>query len=194
MSNFARIVLVTVFCFGLWACETTPTQEAKLSPSGLANLSAAEQAAFKSALLNLSDGRAAQAEQTLLKLVNTNKGVPEFWVNLALSQYHQKKYTQLSDTLKAMERNQLQTAPTYNLAGLVAVAEGDFKLAQEHYKRALDLNSDYSNALFNMALLQDVYLQNVKLALFYYERYLKLNSDDEETKNWYDHLTRSIGE
>lgn len=192
-SLIIAVRLCCLFAFAVWlsGCQSTP-QPSKGVVASVDSLSASERQSFDEALAQLASGEPKTAEKVLTQLRSARTDVAEIWLNLALSQYQQADYDKTAATLRTMQERFEDIAEPYNLAGLVAVEQGDFKQAEKYYSQAIDLKPTYSNALFNMALLQDVYLQNIASAVEYYERYLALVPDDADTKNWAAGLKMSL--
>lgn len=190
-----RAFLACSFCvFILFGCESTPKKpgEATYTGGGLSALSEVQSTEYRQALDNLNDKKPQAAEKSLTKLLKTHKTIGELWLNLALSQYQQEKYSEASDSVRQLLALSSNIAEAHNLAGLLAVRQGEFKNATSHYEKAIALKENYANALYNMALLQDVYLQDVKSAIAFYEQYAAINTEDQQTKDWIEQLRASL--
>lgn len=192
MGTAVRALFVILTMTILWGCESTAPKGGHLEKSALASLSANERVTYDRALADLAANQPERAEKQFSQLLRTRPDVAEVWLNLALSQYQQDAYEESAETLAGLLSRFDGIAQSYNLAGLLAVKRGEFEKAQTQYKKAIEIDAGYSNALFNMALLQDVYLQNVALAVEYYTRYLQEVPDDADTKNWTDGLRMSL--
>lgn len=182
------LLLISVF---LWGCQSSPNKGGG-AKAPLTSLSASERKSYDQALAHMAEAKPKPAEKQLAQLLQNRPNVAELWLNLALSQYQQEAYEQTAKTLQALQGRFGSIAQASNLAGLVAVKNGEFAQAEAHYEKALELNPAYDNALYNMALLQDVYLQNVAAAVEFYDRYLALRPDDTDTKNWAEGLRMSL--
>lgn len=116
------------------------------------------------------------------------------YVNLALIAYRQENF-ESSESLvaKAIELNPAQ-AQAYHLRAQLHLKNGDIKKAMTDYIEAITIKPDYINAHYNLALLYDIYLQDIEQAIQQYSIYLSiLDKEDETTKDWIEHLRRSIG-
>ncbi len=184
-----RAILMTLITLLCAACGTT---QIKSTGEGLDALPEADRQTFEQALQKMEQGAAVQAEPELARLAQASPPVREVWLNLALAQYQQNNLEKAAGTVTTILQRWEHTAPAHNLAGLIAVQEGQFDLAKTHYMQALRINPDYSNALYNMALLLDVYLQDIANAVQYYELYLDVADQDEDTRIWMEALKLSL--
>lgn len=176
----------------LSACGTTGGGGAPTKSAGVESLTPVQALRFQDALSRLDQQQPKMAENLLEGLLRERTDVAELWLNLALSQFQQNNFAAADKTVSRIIANFPSTPQAYNLAGLLAVENGEFKKAQQHYAKALQLFPEYSNALYNMALLQDIYLQNTAAAVEYYNRYLKQVKEDEATKAWVENLAQSL--
>lgn len=176
----------------LSACGTTGGKPEQKS-AGIESLSPSQTGRFQDALAQLDQQQPKKAEKVLESLLRERTDVAELWLNLALSQYQQSNFTAAGKTITRVLATFPRTVQAHNLAGLLAVENGEFKKAEQHYADALKLSPAYANALYNMALLQDIYLQNTAVAVDYYNRYLAQVKDDEATKAWVENLAQSLG-
>lgn len=186
-----RLLMLGMLLAMLWGCETTATK--KTAPSGLAALSDAHRQAYGQALEALKTEQPEVAEQLLKPLAARYPGVAELALNLALAEYHQGDYDQALETLQPLLQQSNAVAPAYNLAGLIAMHQGEFQDAEQHYQQALAINPHYPKALYNLGLLHDVYFQQIAPAVDYYDRYLSQVEEDQETQIWVEHLRVSLG-
>lgn len=192
LSAALRLCCLLSITVWLWGCQSTPSKDGDTQAS-IAALSAQERQDYDRALAHLVSGQPESAEKTLTQLLRARPEVAELWLNLALSHYQQGDLPAAKNALQTLQQHSADIAQAHNLLGLMAVDNGEFDKAQEHYLAAIKLQPKYSNALFNMALLQDVYLQNIASAVDYYERYLQLAPEDTDTKNWAAGLKMSLG-
>ena len=133
------------------------------------------------------------AEKILLKLSKRNPSVAGVWANLAIAHYHQNETGDAEAAAKRAYELNGNDAEILNLMGLLAVKRGEFKTAEAHYKKAIELKSEFANAHYNLALLFDIYYQDIALAYQYYNRYLSLvGEQDKETADWVEQLKYSL--
>lgn len=188
-NRWRRAVLIASLTLLCAACGTTRTKPADGSVDAL---SQENRQSFEQALQKMEQGAAMQAEPELARLAHSDPQVREVWLNLALAQYQQNNLEKAAETVATILQRWENTAPAHNLAGLIAVQEGQFDLAKQHYMHALRINPNYPNALYNMALLLDVYLQDIATAVEYYQLYLDVADQDEDTRIWLEELKLSL--
>lgn len=133
------------------------------------------------------------AEKILAKLSRRNTAVAGVWANLAIAHYLQNDADSAETAAKRAYELNDNDAEILNLLGLLAVKRGDFKSAEAHYKKAIELESEFANAHYNLALLFDIYYQDIALAYQHYNRYLSLTGgQDKETADWVEQLKYSL--
>lgn len=115
------------------------------------------------------------------------------YVNLALIAYRQEDFQATENLVaQAIGLNPSQ-AQAYHLRAQLHLNNGDIKMARDDYIEAITLKSGYTNAHYNLALLYDIYLQDIEQAIEQYTIYLSLlDKEDEATKDWIDHLRRTL--
>lgn len=171
------------------ACQSTPRQT---GPAGLESLDETERQSYQQALQMLQSDSAEVAERNLARLAEVRTEVPEIWLNLALAHYRQAELVEAKAALTQLFRLREKTQQAHNLAGLIAVQQGEFELARQHYLQAVEIQPEYANALYNLALLHDVYLQQIGPAVDYYRRYVALVPDDQDTRAWLENLELTL--
>lgn len=173
-------------------CTSTPTTD-KLPAANLSELTPAEKKSYEQALSQLSSEKFEKAEKTLSKLAQSHPGNAGLWINLANACYQSNQLDKANTAVKHAQKLNANTPEFYNIAGLVAVANGDYKGAEKHYLSALKLNNNEANTHYNLALLYDVFYQDIRSAITHYEQYLALDhQDDEETTNWLEELKLNL--
>jgi tetratricopeptide (TPR) repeat protein len=190
MKTLCRIFCIALGIWLLSACQSTGPVKTGKKSADVASLSESQSVLYQQALTHLEQQQPRQAENLLQGLLRERRDIAELWLNLALSQYQQKKWQQVEGAVAELLNTFPNVPQAHNLAGLLAVEKGEFAKAEQHYAQALKLDSEYANALYNMALLQDVYLQNINAAVNYYSQYLRL-IEDEETKAWVENLSQT---
>lgn len=115
------------------------------------------------------------------------------YVNLALIAYREEDFQGTENLVtQAIGLNPSQ-AQAYHLRAQLHLKNGDIKKARGDYIEAITIKPDYTNAHYNLALLYDIYLQDIEQAIEQYSIYLSLlGKEDEATKDWIDHLRRTI--
>lgn len=82
----------------------------------------------------------------------------------------------------------------YNL-GLEYLKINDFKLAEEEFKRAVQLNHRDKESCYNLGVLYEIYLGNKQQAIYYYRKYISLAPRGEDVwrvKVWIYDLKKQI--
>jgi len=183
-----------IITFLLTACGTNDTKPttAKAMSIGLGLLSEVQKSKYNVALEALRQKDFPRAGKILSSLAKEESSVAEIWMNLALAQFHNSEIEAAKNSLNMTFKLLPEAPQAHNLAGLIAVQEGKFDQAKEHYLSALKIDGKYANAHFNLALLLDVYLQDVRAAIDHYEKYLAAAPDDEQTSDWTKHLRYSL--
>lgn len=184
-----------LLCYLIIGCSNTPTTDTEVSlpAANVSELTPAEKKSYEQALSQLSAEKPEKAEKTLHKLAQSHPGNPGLWINLANACYQSNQLEKANTAVKHAQKLNGNTPELYNIAGLVAVANGDYKNAEKHYLTVLKLNSNAANTHYNLALLYDVFFQDIRRAVTHYEQYLALgNQDDEETTNWLEELKLNL--
>lgn len=194
LARWASPVFVILLIAG---CASTPSSQRAETPTSATQVatifSATEQRDYSRALKQLASGETDKAGKTLSRLGKSHPTHLGLWVNLANAQYQENDFKTALDTLnKAAAINQ-KAPEIYNLSGLIAVAQGDYKAAENHYLKALSLNKNYANAHYNLALVYDIFYQDIQLAVVHYEKYLSLTTEeDPTTTSWVEELKLSL--
>jgi len=176
-------------------CTSTPTTDTtdKLPAANLSELTPIEKKAYEQALSQLSAEKFEKAEKILFTLAKNHPGNAGLWINLANVYYQSNQLEKANTAVTHARKLNANTPEFYNIAGLVAVANGDYKGAEKHYLSALKLNNNAANTHYNLALLYDVFYQDIRSAITHYEQYLALDhQDDEETTNWVEELKLNL--
>ena len=79
----------------------------------------------------------------------------------------------------------------FNLAGVLARQQGQFRLAERHFKHAIAADANYGIAHKNLAILYELYLGKPRQAQFHYQRYYAL-TQDEQAKIWLALLQQQV--
>lgn len=194
--RYSFIGIVVFSCAMLISgCGNRPVKQPVTNAKEVKSLGAVDQALFDNAVAAMANEQFQAAEKDLKILLTRRHDLEEVWINYALSLYHQStKQDELRSALKSIQDRNIKLPQSYNLQGMLAVQDGEFKQAEKFYQLALKSDKSYANAWYNLALLNDVYLQNVRKAIEYYQQYITLMPGDEETKSWLEHLQASLGE
>lgn len=136
-------------------------------------------ARFKAALDLMKQGQTQDAETALTDLI---KDFPQYsgpLTELGMI-YVKSKRMDLAATAfaKAVAANS-QNAVAYNWQGILYREANDWSRAEQAYKRALSIDSNYANAHLNLGILYDVYLKRPNDALDQYKEYQRLGGADD---------------
>ena len=82
---------------------------------------------------------------------------------------------------------------TYNNRGMTFRENGEFKKAEEDFKRSIALKPDFSSAVLNLGILHELYFGKFEDALKNYKEYVKLGGDRKEVLSWIDILEKRTG-
>ncbi len=191
--------LLALIIFVLAGCATGPSKpKVSTTPQGtegqqFSTLSDTEQQALKAALKALSEQKYKQAISQLKQLNNKNPNAPLPLANLGLAYFYQQNYTAAKEALDQALALYPKLAKAHNTLGTVMLELGETHSAEEHYKKAIEINKNYAKAYYNLAILYDNYYQKVRESIPFYKRYLQLvNGRDEQTKTWLQQLESSL--
>jgi len=81
----------------------------------------------------------------------------------------------------------------YNNRGMTFRENGEFKKAEEDYKRSIALKHDFNSAVLNLGILYELYLGKFADALKNYKEYVKLGGDRKEVLSWIEMLEKRTG-
>ena len=157
------------------------------------SLTPAEAKNYQNAMARIEDGEAGQAIGSLKKLTLAHPGQPGIWLNLAIAQYQDGKLDEAKTTLEQAQRLNDKIPEIYNLAGLIAVDQGDYTAADQHYQTALKFNKQFAEVHYNLALLCDIFYQDIGRAVKHYQQYLALiKQEDKATTAWVEELKLTL--
>lgn len=136
-------------------------------------------ARFKAALDLMKQGQNDEAEKALTDLV---KDFPQYsgpLTELGMIYVKSKRMDLAAAAFaKAVAANS-QNAVAYNWQGILFREANNYGRAEQSYKQALSINSDYANAHLNLGILYDVYLKRPDDALAQYKEYQRLGGADD---------------
>lgn len=185
---FALTLCVVVGC-----TTQAPTEKPADAATTPAQLSPAEAKSYHDALARIEKGEAEKAIGNLKKLVQTHSNQAGIWLNLAIAQYHGGDLEEAKASLARAQSLSTRMPESYNLAGLIAVDQGDYATAEKHYKAALKFNKNFADAHYNLALLYDIFYQDIGRAVEAYQNYLALNEqEDKATAAWVEELKLTL--
>lgn len=149
---------------------------------------------FDKAVVHMSAGDTAAAEQGFKSLASAYPTFAGPWINLGILQAKSGHLDEAEKSLKsAIERN-ANSATAYNQLGIVYRKLGRFKEADDAYQHAIEADPNYANAYLNLGVLCDLYLQQPQRALEAYEHYLSLAATpDKKVSTWVSELKKRAG-
>ena len=185
-------------CFILASCQTPPqvinvesTTTVKVNTTQALNNF--DQIQYDDSVHSINQGEFEQAEKILRDLSKNHPNHSDIWLNLAISYLKQDKIKLSVSALEQSINLDSTNAEAYNLSGLLAVENKQFKVAETQYIHAMNLDNRHANAHYNLALLYDIYYQEISKAYLYYQKYLNLTPvEDKETREWVEQLQYSI--
>jgi Tfp pilus assembly protein PilF len=192
-SSLCTLLMMVALLVGGCSSGPTSTGDAPTISAKAAPLAEKDRAAYNNSLTDLEKGNAKQAAAVLTKIVNSNPGYPDAWINLAIANYKLKDIDAAKRAIVQAHKLQPTSAEINNIRGLISAEEGRYKDAEQLYIAALKLNPKSASTHYNLALLYDVYYQDIAQAISHYESYLSLSSQkDEETEAWTDELKQIL--
>lgn len=153
------------------------------------------QAEYEDALSSMRDGKTAQAESALKKLVERYPTFSGPRTNLGILYFRAKKIDQAKVEFNEALKINTDNAVSLNHLGIISREEGNFKEAKAYYEKALQIDSNYAYAHLNYGILLELYMGKLNEALTHYKRYQELNkaagkNEDIEVKKWIVDLGR----
>jgi tetratricopeptide (TPR) repeat protein len=149
---------------------------------------------FDKAVVHMSAGDAAAAEQGFKSLTAAYPTFAGPWINLGILQTKTGHLDDAEKSLKAAIDRNANSATAYNQLGIVYRKLGRFKDADEAYQHAIQADPNYANAYLNLGVLCDLYLQQPQRALEAYERYLSLAATpDKKVSVWVSEIKKRAG-
>lgn len=122
-----------------------------------------------------------------------NPGLSGAYLNLAIIAYTQQAYDEAGRLIVRVLEINPRHPRAYHLRALLRQNNGEIRLAEKDYKKAIALNPHYTIAHYNLALLYDIFLQDLQPAIEHYSIYLELlSSEDKNTQDWINHLRNSL--
>ena len=186
---FGLALLVLAGCATQSPSEKTPDSTSALPTT----LTPAEAKNYQSAVARIEEGEAGKAINSLKKLTQAHPGQPGIWLNLAIAHYKNGELDEAKVTLDQAQGVNNKIPEIYNLAGLIAVDQGDYTAADKHYQTALKLNKHFAEAHYNLALLCDIFYQDIGRAVEHYQQYLTLiKQEDKATTAWVEELKLTL--
>jgi tetratricopeptide (TPR) repeat protein len=136
-------------------------------------------ARFKAALDLMKQNQPQEAEAALTALV---KDFPQYsgpLTDLGVIYFKSKRLDLAASAFAKAINDNPQNSVAYNWQGMLFREGRDYGRAEQAYKHALSLNSDYANAHLNLGILYDVYLKRPADALPHYKDYQRLGGAED---------------
>ena len=141
--------------------------------------------------LNIKDYSAAK--DLFSRFATKNPGLSGAYLNLAIIAYRQQAYDEADRLIVHVLEINPRHPRAYHLRALLHQHDGEIRLAEKAYRKAIALNPRYTIAHYNLALLYDIFLQELKPAIEHYSIYLELlDMEDKNTQDWINHLKSSL--
>jgi len=200
--NLRLWLLTLFFSLVLGACAGGPKPIPKPDTTEQTNerpdqehttLSDLERAQLKAAVENINQNKLDIAKKSLLKLKSSTPKNSLVFSNLAAIAFAENRLDDASELSEQALSISAENAQAHNIHGLILVERGNISSAEQAYLKALNIDSNYTNAHFNLALIYDIYYQDLKRAIQHYQAYLALsNFQDKQTLEWVQELERSL--
>jgi tetratricopeptide (TPR) repeat protein len=149
---------------------------------------------FDKAVVHMSAGDTAAAEQGFKSLATQYPTFAGPWINLGILQAKAGHLDEAEKSLQAAIERNATSATAFNQLGIVYRKLGRFKDADDAYQHAIQADPNYANAYLNLGVLCDLYLQQPQRALEAYEHYLSLAATpDKKVSTWVTELKKRAG-
>ncbi len=181
-------LVVAGLCLWLSGCQLASERSA---PD--AAISASTQAQFERALEAMHNDDFRRAEQELAALLEQRPELSGAWINLGHSYLAQDRRDSARDAFDAALQHSPDDCRALNALGVMARQEGEFAHAERKYRRCLDAQPNFREALLNLAILYELYLGRLEEALTLYQRYQTLLEEpDPRVNGWLVDLQRRV--
>jgi tetratricopeptide (TPR) repeat protein len=212
-----RVILLVLIAL-LAACSSSPEKKSKKSkgddlvmgpagasilPPGSAtpnpylqnpvSVSKAVTSQFAAAQNAMRNKQWTQAEKLLLQIIATNDKLSGAHLNLANIYAAQKEKDKAETSYEMAISVNPNNLDAYNQFAIFKREQGDFKGAEELYKKAIAVWPFHAASHKNIAILYDLYMGKPEPALPHYEAYLQLVGEDKEAASWIADLQRRLG-
>ncbi len=187
--SFATLALL----LSLTACQSVSGKNEAAKADVPAEVPAAAQAAFDSALTAQRAQQWPEAERQLKQIVEKYPQLSGPHLNLALL-YAQTQRPQLAEEnfKRALQINPSNIG-AYNQYGIWLRTQARFADAEAQYRQALAKNPNSAETHLDLAILYDLYLGKLPQALEHYLRYLELAGDEKSpVHSWVADLQRRM--
>src|SRR5690606_31094564 len=139
-SNMRLLAAGCVAAILFSGCAVAPTPEkAGRAAGGIATLNATEAKNYEKALTSIQKGEPEKAVARLKKLASANPQHPGLWINLAVACYKAGELQQATDAVTQAAALNDKVPELKNIAGLIAVDQGQYDLAERNYLEAIRL-------------------------------------------------------
>jgi tetratricopeptide (TPR) repeat protein len=152
-----------------------------------------QQKLYQSGLEAVRDFDDAKADIIFSQFIESYPNQAGAYVNLACIRYRQQRFDESMELIDRAIRLNERIPQAFNLQAQLRIRKHQFMLAEQDYLKAIELDTEYTNALYNLALLYDIYFQDIARAIPYYESYLGLLKEpDEATRDWVNQLKNTL--
>lgn len=151
-------------------------------------------AAFDQAVAALRSGRLQDAEVLLLEITVDQPELAGPWVNLGRVYAMLEKFEDARMAFENAIAANPRSCAAYNQLGVLSRQFGDFRGAEEHYRRCLEQVPNFKYAYLNLGILYELYLGKLPEALAAYRQYQLLSQQpDRKVLGWVMDLERRLG-
>jgi Tfp pilus assembly protein PilF len=168
-------------------------KESAAKNGGDAEVPAAAQSAFDSALTAQRAQQWPEAERQLKQIVGKYPQLSGPHLNLALLYVQTQRPQQAEEGFKRALQINPANLNACNQYGIWLRSQARFAEAETIYQQALTHNPNSADTHLNLAILYDLYMGKLPQALEHYQRYLELTGDEKSpVHSWVADLQRRM--
>lgn len=200
LKHTSKVFVLAWLCVYLVACAQSQKQIGASEPSPEELKKAKAITAFNEAVKLHQDENTNAAINAYEALIEAFPENIEARVNLVLLRLGQldanskdrKELIDLLDEVLAIDPAHVQAL---TLSGVLAREAGKFEVAEEFYRKALNVDSSYQPAILNLAILLDLYRGQLAEALEFYQQVEPNQAlPEQKLKDWLFDIKRRIGD
>lgn len=211
LKQFTKIIPVCI-CVLMFGCASDPAsapagtsasetdkKEETGAPATTSNtatplkVDGATEAAFKSALNAMKNGRDDSALKQFSDLTQKQPNLAAAFVNIGLLHLKHKRYEKAKDSFLQATTVRPNDPIGQTHLGITYRYLGKINEAKTAYDIALQSDPKYAFAHLNAGILYDLYLNDPARALNHYEQYQALtNNSDKTVESWVAELKRRV--
>ncbi len=188
-----RLLLVLLIAGLFVGCASTGPQPSSEKSAAMTEPSVDPVArqAFDAALKAMADGKDAQAEQILLKMLKDFPALSGPQANLGIINFRAGKMAEAEAAFLRAVNIHAKNAVSLDYLGVISREKGQFKQAAEYYQQAIKADPGYAFAYRNYGILLELYMGKLAEALAQYRQYQKASGgEDKLVAKWIIDLER----